>query len=268
MPYQPFKARRSGVCGLGLAIIATLLSACGGGDTPQEAAPYASDWVITLDRDGFVLRYDCTLHSALRFEYALQRDTGNLPRPSAYNAEPALPSLCGGQSSTASYASVRAGYDRGHLVPSNAMDDNAQFLQSANFMSNIVPQVASLNQGLWEATDSVAECYRDIAPLRVYGGVVFNNASNDYFLNSHGLPTPDYIWKVIVTTDPATGAARAIAWYLPNQASLGSVDNYLVSINELERLVGSEMVAIHVDAALKAEKPNTTWPLPDGCNLS
>jgi endonuclease G len=251
-----------------LAIMSALLSACGGGDTPQEAAPYASDWVITLDHGGFVLRYDCTLHSALRFEYALQRDTGNLPRPSTYSADPALPSICGGQSSTTSYSSVHAGYDRGHLVPSNAMDANAQNLQSANFMSNIVPQVSSLNQGLWEATDNVAECYRDIAPLRVYGGVVFSDSSNDYFVSSHGLPTPDYFWKAIVTTDPISGAARAIAWYFPNQASLGSVDNYLVSIHELERLVGSAMVAIPVNSALKEGKPNTTWALPASCNLS
>ena len=160
------------VWALGPAILAALLLACGGGDTPQEAAPYGNDWVITLDHGGFVLRYDCTLRTALRFEYALERDTGNLPRPITYSADPALPSLCGGQSNTASYASVHAGYDRGHLVPVNAMDDNPQYLQSANFMSNIVPQVSSLNQGLWEATDNVAECYRDVAPLRVYGGVV------------------------------------------------------------------------------------------------
>ena len=253
---------------LGPAILAALLSACGGGDTPQVATPYANDWVITLDHGGFVLRYNCTLHTALRFEYALGHDTGNLPRPSSYSVDPALPSLCGGQSNTASYASVHAGYDRGHLVPVNAMDDNAQALQSANFMSNIVPQLASLNQGLWEATDNVAECYRDVAPLRVYGGVVFTQTSNDYFLQSHGLPTPDFFWKAIVTTDPSTGVARAIAWYFPNQPSLGSVDNYLVSIYELEHLVGSAMVAIPVDASLKADKPNTTWPLPAGCNLS
>ncbi len=260
--------QRRKVWGLGLCIIATLLWACGGGDTPREAAPYDSDWVITLDHGGFVLRYDCTLHTALRFEYALQRDTGNLPRPSTYSADPALPSLCAGQSSTTSYSSVHAGYDRGHLVPSNAMDANAQYLQSANFMSNIVPQLASLNQGLWEATDNVAECYRDIAPLRVYGGVVFTDTGNDYFLSSHGIATPEYFWKAIVTTDPISGAARAIAWYFPNQASLGNVDNYLVSIDELERLVGRDRVDMPVLATLKAEKPSTTWAIPAGCKLN
>jgi endonuclease G len=248
-------------------VLAALLSDCGGGDTPQGAALYDHDWIVTLDHGAFVLRYGCTLHSTLRFEYALQRDTGNLPRPSTYSADPTLPNQCGGQSSTTSYASVHAGYDRGHLVPSNAMDNNAQYLQSANFMSNIVPQVSSLNQGLWEATDNVAECYRDIAPLRVDGGVVFSDASTDYFLYSHGVPTPEFFWKVIVTTDPGTGAVRAIAWYFPNQPTLSSVDNYLFSIDTLEHLVGASLVDIPVSASVKAAKATTTWPLPAGCNL-
>lgn len=244
------------------------LAGCGGGDTQRQDVSYGNDRVITLNHGGFSLRYDCALHSALRFEYALGPDTGNLPRPNAYNVDATLPSQCAGQSSTTSYASVRAGYDRGHLVPSNAMDDNAQSLQSANLMTNIVPQISSLNQGLWEATDNVAECYRDVAPLRVYGGVVFDDASNDYFLQSHGLPTPDYFWKAIVTTDPSTGAARVIAWYFPNQPMLGAVDNYLISIDALEHLVGSDMVDIPISASLKAVRATTTWPLPAGCNLS
>lgn len=252
---------------LAIAFALGLLVGCGGGDAPQDASAYDNDWIITLDHGGFVLRYDCSLRSAVRFEYALGHDTGNLARPNSYNPDPALPGQCAGQISTASYASVHAGYDRGHLVPSNAMDDNAQYLQSANFMSNIVPQVASLNQGLWQATDNVAECYRDIAPLRVYGGVVFSDPANDYFLKSHGLPTPDYFWKAIVSTDPATGSARAIAWYFPNLPTSGSADNYLVSIYDLERMVGKDLVAIPVSAALKAERATTTWPIPAGCNL-
>jgi len=146
--------------------------------------------VVTLNKGGFVLTYDCSIHSATRYEYTLTADTGSAARPSSFYKDPDLPAGCLGQNSTASYASIRSGYDRGHLVTSNHMDYNATYIRRANYMTNIVPQVSSFNQGVWVKAENVAECYRDIAPVDVYGGVVYGDASNDYFLASHGIPTP------------------------------------------------------------------------------
>ncbi len=138
--------------------------------------------VVTLNKGGFVLTYDCSIHSATRYEYTLTADTGSAARPSSFYKDPDLPGGCLGQTSTASYASIKSGYDRGHLVTSNHMDYNATYIRRANYMTNIVPQVSSFNQGIWVKAENVAECYRDIAPVDVYGGVVYGDASNDYFL--------------------------------------------------------------------------------------
>ena len=257
-----------------------LLVSCGGGDgaTNDQAASttstalsnitYGSDWLVSMDYGGFTLLYDCTRHTALRYEYALGADTGNVARPANFTFDPTLPAGCAQQTSTASYASVVPGWDRGHLVTSNHMDYNADYILRANYMTNIVPQVASFNQGIWLDAENVAECYRDVAPLRVYGGVVYTDTSNDYFLSSHGIATPDYFWKAILTTDPASGNLKAIAWVIPNQTGLGKLDSYLVSLDQLEQLVGAAMVGIDAPAALKASKPAATWALPAGCSLS
>ncbi|MCS3747160.1 endonuclease G [Xanthomonas arboricola] len=116
--------------------------------------------VVTLNKGGYTLSYDCTNRTALRYEYVLQADTGSAARPSSFNLDTELPSGCAGQTSSASYASVRSGYDRGHLVTSNHMDYNTTYIRRANLMSNIVPQVASFNQGIWVRAEEVAECYR------------------------------------------------------------------------------------------------------------
>lgn len=97
--------------------------------------------VVTLNKGGYTLSYDCTNRTALRYEYVLQADTSSAARPSSFNLDTELPSGCAGQTSSASYASVRSGYDRGHLVTSNHMDYNATYIRRANLMSNIVPQV-------------------------------------------------------------------------------------------------------------------------------
>lgn len=267
------------IAGSALALL-LLLTACGGGDEDPATAtteapangpngPASTDWIVRLDYGGYQLTYDCTTHTALQYSYTLGFDNGTVARPSNFTLDPTLPAGCGQQTTANSYAAaIHPGYDRGHLVSSNHMDYDADLIKRANYMTNIVPQVATFNRGIWLDAENVAECYRDIAPVQVYGGVVYSDESNDWFFVSHGIRTPEYFWKVIVTTDPATGAAKAIAWYIPNVEGLTSLDPYLVSITELERLVGSSLVGITAPASVKAMKPGTSWPLPAGCNYT
>jgi endonuclease G, mitochondrial len=76
-------------------------------------------------------------------------------------------------------------------------------------------------------------------------------SANDYFLTSHGIPTPEYFWKVILSAD------KPIAWYIPSRS-------YLVSITELEGKLGVAMV----DAPQSLKTSRATWTLPAGCSLS
>ena len=81
------------------------------------------------------------------------------------------------------------------------------------------------------------------------------------------IQTPEFFWKTIITRDPNTGTAKAISWIIPNEANLGSLDNYLVTIADLEELLGASYVAINAPASLKNMLPATTWPQPAGCDL-
>ena len=269
-----------------LAWMAALaLAGCGGGgdDTTQtdtttdtgaeasvERAGPSGHWIIDQDYNGFRLIYDCTDRTALHYRYTLQADTGSAARPSTFTFDPTLPAGCLQQTSTASYESVHPGYDRGHLVMSNHMDSDSALIRRANYMSNIVPQVSGFNRGIWLEAETVAECYRDLAPVQVYGGVVHGDTAsdtNDFYLSSHGIRTPEFLWKALITTDPATGAGKAIAWLIPNTTGLGALDRYIVSIAELEQRLGAANVRISASAALKAMKPQTTWALPSGCSV-
>lgn len=224
--------------------------------------------VVTLAKGGFKLTYDCDNRAALRYEYVLTTDTGSASRPSSFYLDPDLPDGCDGQFATSSYNSVVSGWDRGHLVTSNHMDYSTTYIKRANYMTNIVPQVSSFNQGIWVDAENVAECYRDLATVYVYGGVVYNDTSNDYFTSSHGIRTPDWFWKTIVTTDTDTGATKTISWYIPNSATLDALDSYIVSIGELEKLIGASNVGISATSAVKTLKPATTWALPSDCDRS
>ncbi len=243
-----------------LTLLSILLATC------ASSAQAAN--IVTLAKGGFTLTYDCDNRTALRYEYTLNADTGNAARPSSFNLDPDLPAGCNGQFTTSSYVNTVAGWNRGHLVTSNHMDYSSTYIKRANYMSNIVPQAESFNSGIWNEAENVAECYRDLATVHVYGGVVYNDTSNDFFTSSHGIRTPDYFWKTIITTDTSSGATKAISWYIPNRNSLGTLNSYIVSIDDLEDLIGASGVGISATPAVKAMKPATTWPQPSGCDLS
>jgi len=242
------------------------LTACGGGSTPTTQQQSNLTTQFSIDYGGFKLLYDCDLKSAIRFEYKLDRDTGNFSRLSTFTFDPNLRKNCGQQQSTNSYASVVSGWDRGHLVASNHMDYDAAYLLSANYMTNVVPQLASFNQGLWKETESITECYRDIAPIQVIGGVIYSDASNDFFLASHGIKSPDYFWKMLITTS-LNNQIETISWLFPNQNGLTNLNSFIVSIDDLERRVGADLIGIDLASAIKLQKAAKSWELPKNCLL-
>ena len=128
----------------------------------------------------------------------------------------------------------------------------------SHYMTNILPQVSTFNQGIWLLTEDITSCTRILQPITVYGGVIFNDESNDYFLLSHGVATPDLWWKVLVTKD-AKGNTDIISWMFPNQEDLGTLDDYLVSVGNIEAKLNDGIGAIPVPDALKSYKAKASW---------
>ena len=219
-----------------------------------------SDNILKLDYSGFTVWLDCSKRAPIKFQYVAQRDTGSFKRYDKFSLDPNVPKDC--QQYSAKAYGLR--YDRGHQVPANHMDNSEVSIRQTNYMTNILPQAANMNRGAWLQTEKITECYRDIAELLVIGGVIWgNNSADDYFVQSHGVKTPDAYWKVIVR---GTGSnERAIAWIVPNsqEATGKRLDQYLVSVEEIEKITGEK---IPVAGYAKHEKLNASWTIPVGCN--
>ncbi|HDZ9328903.1 TPA: DNA/RNA non-specific endonuclease [Vibrio cholerae] len=111
-------------------------------------------------------------------------------------------------------------------------------------------------------TELIAECYRDIEPLEIYGGIITGaTPANSDYLKSHGIVTPGYFYKLIVRKD------RALAWILPNKAGMKKavLDKYLVSVADLEKITGK---SFPMTPDMKKEKPEHSWMIPRGCGWS
>ena len=244
------------------------LVACGGGPSnePLTQPDSSSGKLVSMDYEGFSLLYDCDSMSAIRFEYRLEKDTGNLVRPANYTFDLTLPKDCHQQTSTNSYASVVNEWDRGHLVASNHMDFDTNYLLRANYMTNIVPQLASFNRGVWKETENITECYRELAPINVSGGVVYDDTNNDFFVRSHEIKSPDFFWKTLTTTDTG-GNLQTISWLIPNREGLGGLDSYIVTVDQIEKLIGTDLIGSKIENELKYLKPAKSWALPKNCQI-
>ena len=224
----------------------------------QVATP--PEKLMRLDYEGFTVWVDCEKRGAVKFQYNAQHDNGSLPREEKFALDPNVPAQC--QQTTAN--AYGHNYDRGHLVPANHLDYSAAAIKATNNMTNILPQAANMNRGAWLETEEIVECYRDITELLVIGGVIWgNNPADDYFVKSHGVKTPDAYWKVVIRGSGQN--EQAIAWIVPNSkdAIRKNVNQYLVTVHEIERITGEK---IPVAEYAKDSKPAASWTIPIGCN--
>lgn len=227
---------------------------------PPDKSAVTSYSLLRLDYDGFTVWLDCARRGAVKFSYNVQHDSGNIKRYSKFFLDPNVPAKCQ-QTSAKGYG---RDYDRGHLVPANHLDHSSSAIKATNIMTNILPQAANMNRGAWLLTEEIIECYRDTDELLAIGGVIWgDNPADDYFLESHGVRTPDAFWKVIIRGSGED--ERAIAWIVPNSqnATKKRLDDYLVSVDELERRTGEKLP---VTDYARHEKHKSSWTIPRGCD--
>jgi len=124
----------------------------------------------------------------------------------------------------------RSGYDRGHMTPSGDMPDEAAQEQTFS-LTNMVPQTAALNRGVWEGIESAV---RDLAvrqgELYVVTGPVFAGQELKS-IGPDGVLVPSSTWKAVY--DPRAGGAGA---YVCTNTASPSCD--VVSVAVLVRMTG------------------------------
>lgn len=215
----------------------TLLSLLCGSALVVGAMPVNAE-IVMRQYSGFTLWIDCDIRSAVMFSMSLSKDTGNIGRTDNFRLDPNFDQKCQ-QTSTKGYYNPKTKgviYHRGHLVSANQMDFSSQSMNDSFFMTNIVPQTESSNTGAWLDTEVLTECWREEAPIVVLGGVIYDNDRNDYFVDSHGIKTPDMFWKVLISSE------RTAAFLIPNTKRADrSLDRYAVSVNKVEKAIGLEL---------------------------
>ncbi|MBQ6079571.1 MAG: DNA/RNA non-specific endonuclease [Muribaculaceae bacterium] len=135
--------------------------------------------------------------------------------------------------SPADYAG--SGMDRGHLVPAADLKWNPEAMRQSFLLTNVCPMHKALNEGGWSKLEEKVREWtvRDSALLVFTGPVV---SAGDTTLASGRVTVPGAFYKVIMA--PCVKPVRAIAFIYPNGHSGGRLQQYAVSIDEVERHTG------------------------------
>lgn len=127
---------------------------------------------------------------------------------------------------------IGSGMDRGHLVPAGDLKWNPDAMRQSFLMTNICPMHKALNEGGWaKLEEKVREWAARDSALLVFTGPVVSDSDTTL---AHGRVTvPSAYYKVVMA--PCVRPMRAVAFIYPNGHSGGRLQQYAVSIDEVER---------------------------------
>ena len=128
-----------------------------------------------------------------------------------------------------------SGYDMGHLAPAKIMSHNYTSMSESFYLSNISPQVASFNRGIWKTLESKVRYWAsDKDSIYVFTGPILDNPVNRIGKNNVSVPRAFY--KTLLGF--YNGRIEGLAFIIPNEQSKKSIFSFVTSIDEVEQITG------------------------------
>ena len=128
-----------------------------------------------------------------------------------------------------------SGWSRGHMCPAgdNKWDEVA--MRESNLLTNICPQHASLNSGLWNVIER--DCRKwaiKYGGLYIVCGPVLLNKEHET-IGKNKIVVPEAFFKVILCMNPKP---MAIGFIVRNNEGKKKQDQYINTVDEVERITG------------------------------
>lgn len=216
----------------------------------------------TVSYPGFTVYYNSHLHLPNCVVYTLTANEtrGRSERQETFEQDEKV------QGCARSEEYAGSGYDRGHMAPAGDFKWDDEAMASTFKMSNICPQNHELNKGMWNDLElKVREWARRDKKLVVYTGPVFDSKSPETIVQKRSgrkgrVAVPSAFYKVIYA--PTAHPVRAIAFVMPNKPCDGDLREYVVAIDEVERLTGIDFLSslpVDQQKRLQASSNTTLW---------
>lgn len=128
-----------------------------------------------------------------------------------------------------------SGYDRGHMCPAAEQKWSEEAMNDCFVMANMCPQDHALNSGAWNTLENRERNWarRDSAIVIVAGPIY---EKGDTKTIGNGVLVPGAFFKVLLA--PYVEQPRAIGFVFPNMSTPGNMQNYVMTVDDVEKLTG------------------------------
>lgn len=129
-----------------------------------------------------------------------------------------------------------SGFSRGHMAPAADMKWSNQAMNESFYLSNTCPQIAELNGGVWERLENRCRTLAEDGTLYICCGPILPPSPKR--IGKNGVAVPTNFFKVLCMK--RKGKWQAIGFIMPNSHIKGSMFDYAVSVNEVEKITGHD----------------------------
>lgn len=133
-----------------------------------------------------------------------------------------------------------SGYDRGHMIPAADQKWHATAMADCFTMANMCPQVHVLNAGAWKTLEEKERLWakRDKS-LVIIAGPIYDESDKKH-IGSSKVRVPSAFFKVLYALD--VDQPRAIAFVYPNDRAPGNMQDYSMTVDQLEARTGYDFL--------------------------
>ena len=243
----------------------------------DPAAASSSDPdALLIVRPQYTISYNESRGTPNWVSYELDsRQLGNLDRCNCFTADPLLPA--DKQILTSDY--TNGGFDRGHMTKSADRTAGNTDNAATFYLTNIVPQMADLNQGPWANFENAVSDSADAGrAVYVITGPLYSRSHGLTFLKNEGkVAIPDSTWKVVFIGPVGGGlpfgrgdiqswgdlaGVTVLAVSMPNVAGIKNVpwQTYLTTVDRIETATGYDILSLLQTAFQTALEANDHGP--------
>ena len=189
---------------------------------------------VVCHYSGFTSYFNPETHipNCVAYEIIESETTGDEPRKKSFEADHTID----GCADSSDYRN--SGYDRGHMAPAADMKWSKEAMEESFLMTNICPQVKSLNSGIWHRLEQrVREWAARDSSIIVVCGPIFTPGKPVEQIGEIGVAVPHRFFKALY----APGRNIGIAFIFDNDKVKGELRKYAVTIDSVERETGLDL---------------------------
>jgi endonuclease G len=215
--------------------------------------------------EGYVLAQDARLKIPLWVQYELCREEieGLAEREDKFRADTSIP--FGARAELSDYRG--SGFDRGHMAPAGDMHRSDKVMAESFLLSNMTPQLPSLNRGIWQELESDIRSWaaRRIR-LTIITGPIFTPVGDSLVsylvIGRNHVAVPNAFYKIVVdNTQPES--PYILSFIIPNK-NMGehNYSEFLVTVDSVEALTGVDFLSALPDLVedqVESRMPENVW---------